>query len=360
MSQNVHLITGHQNTNHIEAIDERALNRAIFGGDNYRLNWRDASSINVVGCELSSQTVSGGRKAVIVRGQILWNGMFIRVNNNIITDETYESLSGMKVYIHYIRTDEIENVDFVFTFDDSSFSSKIKNTNDWGSENPAEVYCLFGTYNNASGSSKTDIFPAKKPAVTLVEEEASTRASAVSSLTTSVNGKVNTSTYNTDQTAVQTKIDQKVNLKPFSVSTVGDTYDRKLLGSLSVPQSTTETSAGTRVSATLNETIEHFAFIEVRIGGNGVQKTAGIIPTCMLRDSSNGSAWGGDAVTPRCVRYFASYTGVYSMFMAVSVSGTNAYSYPYKLYNGTTFLTNSGSYGGSQTVYFYGVGRVSS
>ena len=344
----INLITGHSGSNHISSVDARAMNRATYGNGNYRLYAENGSSTLTAGCSVGKNTQSGTYRPNVGKGVIMWNGMFIRVDAQVNHTEYLESLNGLKIYLHYQKVSNVESVEFVFTFDDSAFASKIK-ANWQFTDSQTDVYALYYTFTNATGTSGTYSFAMKKAATDLIDE-----------LTTAFGTVNNALTTKADKTTTEAELAKRFSKSELqSMFCTHNTSDyRVLLGHDNVGTNTVETGSDYR-NISLSEPITNFAFVEVRIGNVGNDSDYKfIVPSAYLAGNSN-SAYGGSASSKRiCWEecgyqvIWRNYTYMYSYSKTMRVGFINLYN------GGGTFLNSFGS----RSTYFYifGVGRVAS
>lgn len=344
----INLITGHSGNNHISSADARAMNRSTYGNGNYRLYAENGSNPLTAGCSVGKNTQSGTYRPNVGKGVIMWNGMFIRVDATVNHTEYLESLNGLKIYLHYQKISNVESVEFVFTFDDTAFASKIKANWEF-TDSLTDVYALYYTFTNATGTSGTHSFAMKKAATDLVDE-----------LTTALGTVNNALTTKADKTTTEAELAKRFTKSELqSMFCTHSTSDyRVLLGHDNVGTNT-GSGGSSYVNISLSEPITNFAFVEVRIGAVGNDSDYKfIVPSAYLAGGNN-SAYGGSSSSRRICWQSCSgnviernFTYMYSYQNTMRVGFIN------KFDNGDIFNGNSGS----RSTYFYifGVGRVAS
>lgn len=348
----INLITGHSGSNHISSADARAMNRATYGNGNYRLYAENGSNPLMAGCSVDKNTQSGTYRPNVGEGVIMWNGMFVRVDATVNHTEYLESLNGFKIYLHYQKISNVESVEFVFTFDDTEFASKIK-ANWQFTDSQTDVYALYYTFTNATGTSGTYSFAMKKATTDLIDELTTALGTVNNTLTTLVNTKADKTTTEAELANRFTKSELQSMFCAHNTSNY-----RVLLGHDNVGTNTNP-SGSSYVNISLSEPITNFAFVEVRIGAVGNDSDYKfIVPSAYLAGGSN-SAYGGSSSSRRICwqscggnNVTRNFTYMHSYQKTMRVGFINMFD------NGDIFNGNNGS----RSTYFYifGVGRVAS
>ena len=336
----LNLVTGKTGSAHVTAQETRAFNRAIYGNGNYRL-YDSADSGNVVTVSLTTDT---NKTFEISAGSLLWNGMHIRITDKK-TISTGSTASTYYIYLQYINSAGIETV----TINASTSAPTFTPNASFGDEDTPVNVLLY----SANGYA----FPLKKAAVDLVE--------AVSSSVSTKADKSSLDAEVTNRTNADSALESLLK-KPFysySDSTTKSTIDRVSLGSVPISGSASQYDLTTGTT-TLSESINNFAFIELRTGKSGGY-SLGIFPSYYFNVAGSsavgsGSVLGSAGERKLCHSYyyntsstFHKYEKFYSFYCEESTGKTITFLKPITLTD-NAYGTQKG-----ETIYFYGIGRVS-
>ena len=248
----VELITGHQATNHITADDGRTTNRAIFGkkpcrlAGEYNSTVYDGTAVNSkVGLMTATQFTGPKYRGEVDVGLIYWNGMFIRITSKVYQSPQVSSEEGVRVYLHYTRSEAgVESVEVLFT------TAEYTSSDVFDFDNTSEAYLLYGTFDNAAGTNKTYYLP-----------------------------------------IVNDMMGRKKAINQFAVGN-----DVVKLGEVTLVNASTYNDSGTQTFA-LSETPENFEFIELRLGINNTQgRVIMRVPSHYFKYHNNGMVDGLDRV----------------------------------------------------------------
>lgn len=140
MAVNVSLMTGHGETEHVTSFDARALNRSILGKDKYLL-FETTGEKDYIKVQVSPLT----GEIQISKGALLYSGMFIRVEEGLISYTTPATTDYVYVWLHYQRNPEnlVETVEFVTTTSSKPNADLIYDAIE---DDVTEAYTLFYTF----------------------------------------------------------------------------------------------------------------------------------------------------------------------------------------------------------------------